>query len=1007
MAKDEAYREAEKRIEVAKQDGATELDLRNLGLSELPETIGELVDLKVLDLGYKDDKEGERNKLTELPESSGNLTQLQRLDLDSNQLTTVPEFLGNFTQLHWLYLDSNQLTTVPESLGNLTQLQGLSLSSNQLTTVPEFLGNLTQLQGLSLSSNQLTTVPEFLGNLTQLKILALSSNQLTTVPEFLGNFTQLHWLYLYSNQLTDIPISLAQLKHLKTLTLNNNPLNPELAAANEQGLDAIKAYLQAKAEGEVVLNEAKLIIVGEGDVGKSCLLGALRGDPWLKDCPTTHGIEIKPVTLTDTTNNTEIILNGWDFGGQRVYRPTHQLFFSAPAVYLVVWKPREGPQQGFVREWITLIKHREPDAKVIVVATHGGPQQRQPDIDRQELTDLFGEDTVQGFFFVDSKPHEATTECKNVSSLKEKITEVATALPGMGRTIPAKWHQVREALKATGKPYLSYQDVLAICAAQGVTGFLAEQCIRVYHTLGNIVHYHYDTVLKDIVILKPDWLTKAISFVLDDEQTRHNNGLVEFAHLSQLWSNPPVAGEEGYPLDLHPVFLRLMEKFDLSYKVVLDAASTEESTTSLIAQLVPDNRPHPLPWREEEGERQQIQICRIVDKRGQLANAEGLFYRLIVRLHKYSLGRNDYRKSIHWQRGLMLDDEYNGRALLEHIGTNVQITVRAAYPRHFLHQLTQEVKWLVESWKGLKCKIFVPCIAPCGMNQPGLAKFEVKKLIVTKQRNQTEYLCNVSGCDEWQNIDKLMLNAPVIKTRENEEISEMQREIRGIRQDIRVLDQRNQKGFQGLKQGQKVILSKVDEQFTNLMQTFTDEAKEGPRLFSFKPVEPSFFDSPKWLKAKFQLTLWCEHSRQPLPTLNPGNSKQGVYEIELSREWFTKAAPYLKLMTTTIGLVLPVGASATKLLLEENVYKGIEEELDFAQKAIEFSTKSTDLVVDGLRENNAPDFEYGKDIRAEGAMLRQLHAILKEEDPSFGGLARVPNKRQEFVWVHPQFVKEY
>jgi GTPase SAR1 family protein len=38
----------------------------------------------------------------------------------------------------------------------------------------------------------------------------------------------------------------------------------------------------------------------------------------------------------------EITLNGWDFGGQRVYRPTHQLFFSAPAVYLVVWKPREG-----------------------------------------------------------------------------------------------------------------------------------------------------------------------------------------------------------------------------------------------------------------------------------------------------------------------------------------------------------------------------------------------------------------------------------------------------------------------------------------------------------------------------------------------------------------------------------------------------------------------------------------------------------------------------------------
>ena len=78
---------------------------------------------------------------------------------------------------------------------------------------------------------------------------------------------------------------------------------------------------------------------------------------------TTHGIEIKPVKVTDPDSETEITLNGWDFGGQRVYRPTHQLFFSAPAVYLVVWKPREGPQQGFVKEWIKLIKHREPDGQ--------------------------------------------------------------------------------------------------------------------------------------------------------------------------------------------------------------------------------------------------------------------------------------------------------------------------------------------------------------------------------------------------------------------------------------------------------------------------------------------------------------------------------------------------------------------------------------------------------------------------------------------------------------------
>ena len=78
-------------------------------------------------------------------------------------------------------------------------------------------------------------------------------------------------------------------------------------------------YLRAKAEGQITLNEAKLILIGEGEVGKSCLLGALREDEWLESRPTTHGIEIKPVIVTHPDSDTEISLNGWDFGGQPVY----------------------------------------------------------------------------------------------------------------------------------------------------------------------------------------------------------------------------------------------------------------------------------------------------------------------------------------------------------------------------------------------------------------------------------------------------------------------------------------------------------------------------------------------------------------------------------------------------------------------------------------------------------------------------------------------------------------
>ncbi|BDI20273.1 hypothetical protein ANSO36C_60750 [Nostoc cf. commune SO-36] len=468
---------------------------------------------------------------------------------------------------------------------------------------------------------------------------------------------------------------------------------------------------------------------------------------------------------------------------------------------------------------------------------------------------------------------------------------------------------MRETLQTSKEAYLPYNNVIAICAKEGIDEEQAELFLRISHILGHFIHYHNDSTLRNIVILKPDWLAKAISFVLDDETTRKRNGLVEFEHLSQLWSHPPFAGEEGYPSELHPIFLRLMERFDLSYKVVFERSET--SNTSLIAQLVPDTRPEKFAtnWGEqpEAGDRQQVQICRIVDGRGQFAVAEGLFYQLIVRLHKYSLGRANYNDSIHWQRGLMLDNDYNGRALLEYVGTDVKITVRAAYPERFLSYLTEEIKWLVENfWEGLRCNVMVPCIAPCGMNAPGNALFDVQKLIKNKKRNNHEVQCHISGCDEFQNIDQLLNNASIAQPPSQEIGIEQFRyivkdELNVIRQDLNKYDRLDQARFEVLSHQQRSILSQVDQQFAEMMQMLTDEAKDGPRLFSFKPIDRKFFDLPQWTSAKFQLTLWCEHSRKPLPALNHGDNKKGVYELDLSREWFIKAAPYLKLLPESLA----------------------------------------------------------------------------------------------------------
>ncbi|CAD7854610.1 MAG: Leucine-rich-repeat protein [Olavius algarvensis Gamma 1 endosymbiont] len=422
------------------------------------------------------------------------------------------------------------------------------------------------------------------------------------------------------------------LDNLGTLGAGSNPFYPELAAAVREGQDAVKRYLLAQAVAQVVLNEAKLILIGEGEVGKSCLLGTLRGDPWEEGRPTTHGIEIKSVSVTAPSTGTEITLNGWDFGGQRVYRPTHQLFFSAPAVYLVVWKPREGPQQGAVKEWIRLVQHRAPAARVLVVATHGGPRERQPDIDRQELWDRFGRETVIDFFHVESRPDAGTQARKGIAGhlgfgrrrwaqmqarkgipeLRQTIARVAAGLPEMGRAFPQRWQAVREELRGSEAAYLPLDRVFVLCKEHGIEPEDARLLLRICHRVGDLIHYEHDPVLRDIVVLKPDWLATAISFVLDDKRTRNRtHGLVDLARLGHLWNDPHRPKEDRYPKSLHPIFLRLMERFDLSYRV---ADGTGD--TSLIGQLVPDVRPDLAPhWPPEPapGDAQQVQETAFLD----------------------------------------------------------------------------------------------------------------------------------------------------------------------------------------------------------------------------------------------------------------------------------------------------------------------------------------------------------------------------------------------------------
>jgi hypothetical protein len=112
-------------------------------------------------------------------------------------------------------------------------------------------------------------------------------------------------------------------------------------------------------------------------------------------------------------------------------------------------------------------------------------------------------------------------------------------------------------------------------------------------------------------------------------------------------------------------------------------------------------------------------------------------------------------------------------------------------------------------------------------------------------------------------------------------------------------------------------------------------------------------------------------------------------------------------LTGTLSLVLPIAASGVKLTMDEITYNTIEDQLNFGKSIIDATLKGSEKVGDWLASSESTNLEHGESIRAQGATLRELQAILKAKDPGFGGLVRVLNKRQEFLWVHEQFAGKY
>ncbi len=624
----DSFKEAERRIQEARQSNAKKLDLSGLMLEQIPESISQL----------------------------SNLT---AVSLTDNQLNSIPESLGQLTKLTALFLSHNQLTAIPESLGQLTNLTGLDLDNNQLTAIPEFLSRLTNLINLYLSNNQLSTIPESLGQLINLTTLHLRGNRLSAIPESLGQLSNLTKLDLSINQLSAIPGFLEKLPKLTALYLHGNPgLGIPEEVLGPTWMDVIAREKKAKPPKEILdyynnladsrpLNEAKLILVGLGAVGKTSLVKALSTGKFKKGEKTTEGIKISD-WLCPIRQNDKIKVHIWDFGGQEMMHATHQFFLTSRSLYLLVLNRRQGGCDREADYWFRLVRaFGGKDAPVIVVLNK---QKSEPfDVNRSGWLEKYA-GNIKGFVATDCEDQ------KSITLLKRKIQEELQQMQSLKVSFPRRWFAIKDELSQMGSAYVTFEDYRDLCSKHKEEDPLQQNSLAGFlHDLGIALNYKDDLRLRFAYVLKPEWVTEGIYALLHAFVT--SNGLFSHAQAEK------VLAPKGYSSEAVLFIMGLMEKFELSFPL------GDRQNRALIPQLLDDQQP-------EQAKNFKPAECLNFSYQYSIV-PEGLLPRFIVRTHH--LGEATTR----WKSGVILNHATSGcQALIRSdvIEGLVRIHVRGSEP---------------------------------------------------------------------------------------------------------------------------------------------------------------------------------------------------------------------------------------------------------------------------------------------------------------------------------------
>jgi len=628
---------------------ALDLDIGNKDLLNLSD-----VDLKAL--CWLNLSENKGLKTLQLPSS---MPELLHLDASQCALETLELPADAFSKPFFgdpprtvpsLYLQKNKLQSI-HFRGRCAGLEMLDLSHNALSNFSLPVG-FERLAYLYLNDNSSLTNLGFDAPLRQLNILHLRKCNLNHLPHHLLSFDALNTMYLHGNPLAGLPTGVVP------------------KGERDNAWDSVRAYFEELSQGDVINERVKIILVGNGRVGKTSLLRRLRDELFNKKEPYTHGIGLDKhlnkgnLPLVHTTG---LQAQVWDFGGQEIFYATHQFFLSEDALYIFAWTNEENVRPHRERDaaslpndkfqpneyWLENIRHRGgPKCPILMVQTH-----------YEAIESPCNEEDYWKNYGAKCLKFDARTDYE-LPQLKKWITQkLNTEIPFFGGKVPKSYDRCIsevEKLRSKYPSILKSEFEAKVCQVAGVLPGNETEALQYLHRTGAVVWFSDVEQLKDRVFTDPNWLTQQVYQLINNElESKGGRFGAEY-----LKKHLPKFKEEE-----RKQFVELLKTFGLLFETLEENEVVYIAPNYLLEALSPDAqkllRSHEAALRPAF----QFSFPKFMP--------DNVMVNFLSRYGPYS-------NELYWKNGIFFTDETGQRALVKLTGRSLEVFAEPGEQSHDL-----------------------------------------------------------------------------------------------------------------------------------------------------------------------------------------------------------------------------------------------------------------------------------------------------------------------------------